>query len=440
MRLLLLIHRTIGSISAFQACDKATYRKPAWDALIFEISFRIETKSDRSRTIRCYSLSMTEDPSHAVAPSAPLETGPDDPDTGRMCARSGCANRLEPTGRGGGRRSGRPALYCGDACRSAAHRARTATHTPMVAEALRRTGALSGDLLAAGEQWSVQLAAFREALHAATTGALTQIDAAEQAAEEARAAAAAAEQRAADHVAAADRRATAAQDKAKAAIAASETAMEKAAAAQQRAEESERAAWRTAGEHESARTHAQQNATTSAERATTAERATRRITSERDALQGVLDTERRQARAAATEHDRQIAALKTALADRTTALDQAHTDLKAAASRAERAETAREKTHQEVAAARAETTQVREELATEREQLRRTGIQRDEARTAIAVAGARLEVLQKALEGAELRAQAAEQREEAAQQTINRLLTLQPPPQAATAEGGLDPV
>ncbi|MGC5016330.1 hypothetical protein ACLQ2R_36680 [Streptosporangium sp. DT93] len=79
-----------------------------------------------------------------------------------MCARSGCANRLESPGRAG-RRSGRPALYCGDACRAAAHRART----PAVTDALRRAGALSGDLLSAGEQWSAHLAAFTEALNAA---------------------------------------------------------------------------------------------------------------------------------------------------------------------------------------------------------------------------------------------------------------------------------
>jgi chromosome segregation ATPase len=61
----------------------------------------------------------------------------------------------------------------------------------VVAAALRRTGALSGDLLSAGEQWTAQLVAFTAALSAATTGALTQIDAAEQSAEEARAATAA---------------------------------------------------------------------------------------------------------------------------------------------------------------------------------------------------------------------------------------------------------
>ncbi|MEU0485142.1 hypothetical protein ABZ260_38930, partial [Streptosporangium sp. NPDC006013] len=199
---------------------------------------------------------MINDPSGAPEPLANPDVNSDDSDTGRMCARSGCANRLESTGR----RSGRPALYCGDACRAAAYRARTAAHTPVVAEALRRTGALSGDLLSAGEQWSAQLAAFTEALQTATTGALTQIDAAEQAAEEARAAAAAAEQRATERITAAERRASAAHDSAEATITAGEKAMEKAAAAQQRAEESERAAWRTAGEHESARARALERA------------------------------------------------------------------------------------------------------------------------------------------------------------------------------------
>ncbi|MEU8205622.1 hypothetical protein [Streptosporangium sp. NPDC049046] len=374
---------------------------------------------------------MSEDPSRMFASFAPLETGPDDPDTGRMCARSGCVNRLEPTGR----RSGRPALYCGDACRAAAHRARTATHTPVVADALRRTGALSGDLLAAGEQWSAQLAAFTEALNAVTTGALTQIDAAEQAAEEARAAAAAAEQRA-----------TEAQHKAQAAITTADKALQQATAAQQRAEDSERAAWRAAGEHQAERARAQQDATTAAERTAAAERAARRITSERDALQGVLDAERRQAATAADDHDRQVATLRNALAERTADLEQAHSDLKTAGSRTKRAETAEQKARQDAEAARAETGRVREELtahiarlkdklATEREDLRQTRVHRDEAQTATAVADARLEALQQALERAEHRAQAAEQREEIAQQTISRLLTLQPAPETTSAEG-----
>ncbi|MGJ6969137.1 hypothetical protein ACSDR0_45330 [Streptosporangium sp. G11] len=380
---------------------------------------------------------MTEDPSRAFAPFVTLEAGPDDPDTGRMCARSGCVNRLEPLGR----RGGRPALYCGDACRAAAHRARTATHTPVLAEALHRTGALSGDLLAAGEQWSAQLTAFAEALSAATTGALTQIDAAEQAAEEARAAAAAAEQRATD-----------AQHKAQAAIAAADKAIQQATAAQHRAEDSERAAWRAAGEHEAERARAQQAATAAAERAAAAERTTRRISSERDALQGVLDAERRRAATAADDHDRQIATLHNTLADRTADLEQARSDLKTAGSRTKRAETAEQKALQDAEAARAETgrvreeltahiTQLKEKLATEREDLRQTRVHRDEARTATAVADARLEALQQALERAEHRAQAAEQREEIAQQTISRLLVLQPTPETASAEGaGAPPI
>ncbi|MGW0593119.1 hypothetical protein [Streptosporangium sp. NPDC002607] len=183
-----------------------------------------------------------------------------------------------------------------------------------------------------------------------------------------------------------------------------------------------------------------------AERAAAAERATRRITSERDALQGVLDAERRQAATAAGDHDRQIATLQTALADRTADLDQARIDLKVAGSRTERAETDWQKAQQDAEVARAETGRVREELtahitrlkeklATEREDLRQTRIQRDEARTATAVADARLEALQQALEQTEHRAQAAEQREEAAQQTISRLLALQPVPETAPAEG-----
>ncbi|MGJ6969825.1 hypothetical protein ACSDR0_48935 [Streptosporangium sp. G11] len=186
-----------------------------------------------------------------------------------------------------------------------------AAHTPIVVDALRRTGALSGDLLNAGEQWTAQLTAF--------TGALTRIDAAEQAAEEARAAAAAAEQRAAD------RRATAARDGTAAAIAASRQAADKAAAAQQRAKASEREAWRATGEHEAerARARAQQDAAIAAERADTAER---------DALQGVLEAERRQGAAAADDHDWQIATLHTALAECTADLEQTRDDLKTAGS------------------------------------------------------------------------------------------------------------
>lgn len=62
---------------------------------------------------------------------------------GPVCARSGCGNRLEISGR----RGGRPAVYCSDSCRAAAHRARAAAHTPVVAEALRRAEALAAPLL-----------------------------------------------------------------------------------------------------------------------------------------------------------------------------------------------------------------------------------------------------------------------------------------------------
>src|SRR4051794_38149324 len=109
------------------------HRKAGAPAIaILEISFRYVRKSIVRERYAAILGRVSDDPSRATEPFPALAVSTNNPDTGRMCARSGCANRLPPPGR-----SGRPALYCGDACRSAAHRARTAAHTPVVAEALR---------------------------------------------------------------------------------------------------------------------------------------------------------------------------------------------------------------------------------------------------------------------------------------------------------------
>ncbi|GAA2987574.1 hypothetical protein [Streptosporangium longisporum] len=123
-----------------------------------------------------------------------------------------------------------------------------------------------------------------------------------------------------------------------AAAATEQRTAERIAAADRRAEKSERAAWRAAGEHETERDRAKQAAVEAEERSAAAERASRQITSERDALQGVLDAERRQAAAAVDAYDQQITTLETRLAEHVTVLKQAQADLKAAGSR--RAESA----------------------------------------------------------------------------------------------------
>ncbi|MEV4399197.1 hypothetical protein [Nonomuraea sp. NPDC049607] len=165
------------------------------------------------------------------------------------CAGPGCANALPG-------RSSR-AKYCSDACRAAAYRARTASHAAPVANALLRAQGLLGPLLAAGEQWQAAQAALSAQLTELSSGALAQVQAAEQAAEEARAAAAAADQRAA----AADQRATTIANTAAAHVAAAEQAQKQAETARDRAEEREQDAWRQVGEHQNARSQAEQRAT-----------------------------------------------------------------------------------------------------------------------------------------------------------------------------------
>ncbi|MBG0831595.1 hypothetical protein HS041_28075 [Planomonospora sp. ID67723] len=93
---------------------------------------------------------------------------------------------------GGRPKGGRPALYCSSACRSAAHRLRTARATPALGEAVTRAQALADALLQTGRPWQAALETLTTQLRELTDGAAGQL----AAAEEARAAAAATEERA----------------------------------------------------------------------------------------------------------------------------------------------------------------------------------------------------------------------------------------------------
>lgn len=265
------------------------------------------------------------------------------------CVGPGCTKTLPG-------RSSR-AKYCSDACRAAAHRARTITHAAPVANALLRAQDLLTPLLAAGQQWRSAQDALRDQLDELNAGALAQVEAAEQAAEEARAAAASAEQRA-----------VVAANTASTQIVAAEQTRTQAEAARDRAEEREQDAWRQVGEHLRARTQAEQGAADAAAQQRQAE-------TERDAArqQSAELTERHTAASA------RITALQDESADRQRDILALRHQLQAQQERAHAAEQERDQAVGTAAAHAQEIERLRQALSAEQQR-------REQAATAAAVA------------------------------------------------------
>jgi hypothetical protein len=281
-----------------------------------------------------------------------LAAGPGaDGEAGAGCAFCGGPMpppRLDASGR---RKAGRPARFCRKACADAASRARRERHTSVVAAHLAAAARLHETAGPGIEALTATLAELNARLREAESGALAQIEEAEDEATQARAAAADAEQRAQD----AERARGQALAQAAADRDARAEAERRAMAAGEETEATKRRTWEEVAGHERERGRA--------EAARDAAMAARdRLSAERDELADRLRTTARSAEALRAAHDEQavqLADLRQALAERASESAVLREQATAARRSAETAESARDQARADAVAAREDATRAR---------------------------------------------------------------------------------